>query len=305
MTLFVTFDELQPVLELAAYYRLDTPINYRYRVPGQHFLLIEEGRIDARTPQGEVSARSGDMLCFPAADENQYGYDGAVRYYEAHIQFALPPRHRHSVWIDGTGPLPLKVSLGGECSSMRRVFETYCIQLSQPGPAARALVTSALWEMLAILARVVRPSERSKLVLDVWQRVRMRLAGDLQELIEIQALAKEAELSVDHLIRGFRQRFGISPGQYRSRERFRQAAHRLRNGNEPIKAVAHAFGFADAYSFTRAFRRHLGVLPSDLRSGRIQSAMVDAQEDLLLPINRHVVPPNVGADFYGKYQPIH
>jgi len=305
MTDYVTFDELQPVLDLAAYYDHTNTITYRYRVPGQHFLLIEEGRIEAVTPIGEVTALAGDMLCFPAADLNQYGYAGRIRYYEAHIQFAPPPRNRHSVWIDGVGAVPLKISLGTDRPAMRRVFDTFCIQLSQAGPAARALVTASMWDMLAILARIVRPSQRQRLQLDTWQRLRMRLARDLSEDIEVQSLAVAEGISVDYLIRGFRQRFGVSPGQYRARERFRQAAHRLRTGDEPIKAIAHDFGFEDAYSFTRAFRRHFGVLPSDLRAGLVSATPVEQDADPLLPVNRHVLPPHIGGDFYGKYQPIH
>ena len=305
MTDYATFDDLQPVLDLAAYYDITNTITHRYRVPGQHFLLIEEGRIDAVTPIGEVFAGPGDMLCFPAADLNQYGYADHIRYYEAHIQFAPPPRNRNSVWINGVGALPLKVSLGAEQPAMRRVFDTYCIQLSQSGPAARALVNAAMWDMLALLARIVRPSQGQRLKLDSWQRLRMRLASELGADLEVQAVAQTEGISVDHLIRGFRQRFGISPGQYRARERFRQAAHRLRTGDEPIKAIAHDFGFVDAYSFTRAFRRHFGVLPSELRAGLVSAALVEQDAEPILPVNRHVVPPNTGGDLYGKYQPIH
>lgn len=304
MTLYATFDELQPVVDLAAYYEFTEPTRYKYRVPGTHFLLVESGRIFSHTPSGDAEAKAGEMLCFPAADLNEYGFRGPVRYYEAHIQLAPPPRNRHAVWIDGTGPLPLSLPVKPHLEAMRRIFTTFCVQLSQPGPGPRALVISAVWEMLAILAMVARPGGSQTLVIDDWQRMRMRLAADQRGKLEIQELARAAGMSADHLIRGFRQRFGVSPGHYRTRERLRQAAHRLRSSDEPIKAVAHAFGFVDAYSFTRAFRRYLGVLPSDLRAGRAASTADERTAEPLMPINRHIVPPNIGADFYGKFSPI-
>lgn len=310
VTVYVTYDELQPVVDLAAYYELSGPQEFPYRIPGSHFLLVTEGRIYARTPTGATEAKAGDVLCFPSADTNLYGFHGPVHYYEAHIQLAPPPRHRHVLWVDGAGPLPLSLPCQTQLGELRRVFDTICLHLAQPGPAARAHVTAAVWEMLAILAGVVRPNSRTGTRIDPWQRARQRLATDEGARLSIQGLAAELELSVDHFIRGFRRRFGISPGQFRSRERLRLAAHRLRAGDEPIKAIARACGFADTYAFSRAFRRYLGVLPSDVRANRVlvppsgpTGETGEVGSEPLMPVNRHIVPPDIGPDFYGRFQP--
>src|SRR3954466_9067958 len=66
---YVTLDELQPSVDLAACYDFHQDQRYQYRVPGAHFLLVAEGRIDGRSPSlGEAEARTGEMLCFPFAD---------------------------------------------------------------------------------------------------------------------------------------------------------------------------------------------------------------------------------------------
>jgi AraC-like DNA-binding protein len=119
----------------------------------------------------------------------------------------------------------------------------------------------------------------------------------------LREVAKEVGVSVDHFIRGFRSRFGASPAQYRAQEKLRHAAHCLRAGDEPIKALAADLGFADAYSFTRAFRRYFGVLPSDLREGRAPMPAVAAPVKPLLPINQHVLPPGADARFKDKFYP--
>ena len=81
-TQYVTLDELQPSVELTASYDFVKDERYQYRVPGQHFLLVASGRIDARTPSSETEARTGEMLCFPAADLNEYGVHAPTKYYE-------------------------------------------------------------------------------------------------------------------------------------------------------------------------------------------------------------------------------
>jgi AraC-like DNA-binding protein len=303
MTLYVTFDELMPVVDLAAYYQFTEPNHYRYRVPGAHFLLVESGRIYAHTPTGDAEAKAGEMLCFPSADLNQYGFHGPVHYYEAHMQLAPPPRHQHTLWIDDLGPLPLAIAVHPHEAVMRRVFSTFCQQLSQPGPVARALVSAAVWEMLAVLAGQVRPGAATSEAIDLWQRVRMRLAADRSGALEIRALAEEEGMSVDHFIRGFRRRFGVSPGHWRTSERLRQAASRLRSGDEAIKTIAHDLGFEDSSSFSRAFRKYLGVLPSDLRSGRAALPGSEPARQPLMPMNQHVIPPDAAQDFKNKFMP--
>jgi AraC-like DNA-binding protein len=304
-THYVTLDELQPTVDLAACYDFVEDERYQYRVPGAHFLLIAEGRIDGTSPSlGSAEARTGEMLCFPFADLNEYGVHAPTKYYEAHIQLAQPPRHRHALWLDGNGPLPLHVRLGGAAERMRAVFDAWCIELSQPGAVHRARVAAAFWEMIAILSEVVRPTATvSAQRLDPWQRARLRLGADLARELPMREVAKELGVSVDHFIRGFRSRFGTSPAQYRAQEKLRHAAHRLRSSDEPIKALAGELGFTDAYSFTRAFRRYFGVLPSDLREGRAPMPAVAAPAKPLLPINQHVLPPDAGAGFKDKFYP--
>src|SRR4051812_37713400 len=138
---YVTLDELQPSVDLAACYDFHQDQRYQYRVPGAHFLLVAEGRIDGRSPTlGAAEARTGEMLCFPFADLNEYGVHAPTRYYEAHIQLAPPPRNRHALWLDGIGPLPLRVRLGGAFERMRAIFDSFCIELAQPGAVHRARV---------------------------------------------------------------------------------------------------------------------------------------------------------------------
>ncbi len=307
-TSFVTLDELQPRVDLAACYHRLGPERYRYRVPGQHFLLVTAGRIDATTPSGRTEGRTGDLLCFPAADLNEYGMDEPTDYYEAHIRFAPPPRHRHAVWLDEVGPVPLRVRLGDGYERMRRIFDTLCCELPLSGAVHRARVVGAVWDMLGVIAESVRPAKGNTggaaPMLDVWQRSRMRLASDLGGKLEIRAIAVECDMSVDHFIRGFRRRFGISPGHYRAQQKLRHAAHRLRAGDEPIKALAHELGFADAYSFTRAFRKYLGVLPSDLRSGRAIPSAEQPPDQGLMTVNAHILPPDAGTDIYAECTPV-
>jgi AraC-like DNA-binding protein len=81
-------------------------------------------------------------------------------------------------------------------------------------------------------------------------------------------LAKACHLSVRQLQRRFTIIFGISPQQYWMKLRLRAACESLRQGDEPITAIAQRLGFCDQSSFTAHFRRHTGHTPNRFRLGK-------------------------------------
>ena len=66
-------NELKPALHLAGCYQYLRDVWFQYRVPSHHFILIESGRIEAKTQEGVFHAGARDLICFRPADLNQYG----------------------------------------------------------------------------------------------------------------------------------------------------------------------------------------------------------------------------------------
>jgi AraC-like DNA-binding protein len=94
------------------------------------------------------------------------------------------------------------------------------------------------------------------------------LARDLRDLLDVRLFTRTtlAEAgwalgaSPAHLVRSFRQTFGIAPHQYVVARRIDAARRRLLDG-EPIALVAAGVGFYDQAHFTRQFKRHVGTPP--------------------------------------------
>lgn len=78
--------------------------------------------------------------------------------------------------------------------------------------------------------------------------------------VKLDELASVADVSKFHLIRAFKDAFGMSPGKYHMQLRLIEARHRLRAG-ATIADVAFALGFYDQSHFINAFRKALGVSP--------------------------------------------
>lgn len=75
-------------------------------------------------------------------------------------------------------------------------------------------------------------------------------------------VAALCRLSTSQFCRVFRQEQGLSFGQHLLRYRLKQACERLADPGALTKEVAYAVGFNDLSYFTWAFKRQLGVCPT-------------------------------------------
>ena len=85
--------------------------------------------------------------------------------------------------------------------------------------------------------------------------------------IALEQAAALCRLSPTQFCRIFRQEQGATFGQHLLHYRLEQARERLAHPGALIKEVAYSVGFNDLSYFTRAFKRQLGVCPSEYQSG--------------------------------------
>lgn len=83
--------------------------------------------------------------------------------------------------------------------------------------------------------------------------------------VSVAELAAACNLSVSALERRFRKHLGKTPRQYITDVRLGHAQRLLVDTDKPIGTIALETGFADHSHFTRAFRRHSGRSPSEVR----------------------------------------
>jgi AraC-like DNA-binding protein len=120
--------------------------------------------------------------------------------------------------------------------------------------AALADIPSERWEQAAADANVAR-------VLAVMHE-RPAAALDMQMLSSI------ASLSVNTLLRRFRQATGTTPHQYLCRLRVDRAGVELVNSDDAIEEIAQRNGFCDRYHLSRVFKQMLGLSPAAYRASR-------------------------------------
>lgn len=110
----------------------------------------------------------------------------------------------------------------------------------------------------------MKPETRSFYELAV-QRAIERVVSDLDQALDLLALARAAALSTFHFHRVFRGLVGETPLELLRRLRLERAAWELLNGGSPVTGVAFAAGYETHEAFTRAFRAHYACSPSEFR----------------------------------------
>jgi AraC-like DNA-binding protein len=117
--------------------------------------------------------------------------------------------------------------------------------------------------LLSLLGRDTPPGDAEEFDLDRACRLLADTPG-----ADLGDVARQLGLSYGRFRKRFRARTGQAPGEYRLRRRLERARAELLAGNRTIAAIAADLGYANPFTFTAIFRKHVGCPPSAYRSGR-------------------------------------
>lgn len=85
------------------------------------------------------------------------------------------------------------------------------------------------------------------------------------EEITVESLCELAQYSPAHLTRKFKRETGLAPINYLRIYRLENAYKLLKNSKQNISEIARQCGFADANYFTRCFKSHFGLSPTQMK----------------------------------------
>lgn len=124
-----------------------------------------------------------------------------------------------------------------------------------------------------ILEQAVPREETHGWIGDI-SRVRViirRIRENPAERIPLDELAASLGVSEPHFLAVFRNATGMTPGEFRERERFLRACELLRNSYMKFSAIANELGYSDAFHFSRRFKAFYGLSPKEFRKNASSS----------------------------------
>ncbi|WP_126555401.1 AraC family transcriptional regulator [Dictyobacter kobayashii] len=182
------------------------------------------------------------------AIDNQLWSIGWVIYPEPADSHASDTLERHTELIQ-VDPQPLIVAIQGLC----REFSGYA------DPQALAL-----WSHLThcYAQRIINPIAIDRRLERLWEEV----ASHLAYAWNIDELAQRADMSREHLRRLCQSQLKCSPLRHVTRMRMREAAAMLISPAISINEIAHHVGYENQFAFSVAFKREIGITPTEYRA---------------------------------------
>jgi AraC-like DNA-binding protein len=132
------------------------------------------------------------------------------------------------------------------------------------------------FQLLSLLAGVSRLKPDSIERLARTRRIAPALSlihEHLDDDLSRERLAEEVHLSPSRFQAVFRDALGVAPRDYIQRQRMRTAQQLLVGTDLPVREVARRVGHGDAFHFSRAFKKSIGVSPVHYRQRAQPGAM--------------------------------
>ena len=97
------------------------------------------------------------------------------------------------------------------------------------------------------------------------EEIKRCIDGNYRENINLDTLAERFHFSREYIGRVFRARYGCAVYEYIQRVRMARARELLEDPRLPMQAIAEHLGYSNANYFSKAFRRHYHISPSEYR----------------------------------------
>ncbi|PZE20268.1 AraC family transcriptional regulator [Paenibacillus xerothermodurans] len=266
----------------------------------QPFSLTYIGRAEIKLPQGvDVRLPARDVNSFAVALEHKIsvalhtsssaGTSGSALAGEL---FLIPAEHGCTIRNVGSQPTSVML-INFRCSSAANTisgvqaagtaalsgpcaFHTFrmpglhnalreLIRASEPDGAAHFYrVQSVLYSMAAAFADSMQtPRARESELSGYVEHVRQLILNNYPQPMDMEELVQSSGVSGSRFYKAFKQQTGLSPHKYLTKIRMDASLPLLAATDSTIVETAHAVGYHDEFYFSRLFKQHIGMTPSE------------------------------------------
>jgi AraC family transcriptional regulator len=91
------------------------------------------------------------------------------------------------------------------------------------------------------------------------------IVENFPEMLKLTQIAAEVGVHPVYLATAFRQKFGVTIGEFVRKLRIEHACAELMKGDLPLTAIALQAGFVDQSHFSKVFKLYVGMTPHKYR----------------------------------------
>ena len=235
------------------YYGLDQDIVWR----------TDGGRLASRT-------RSGTITLIPEGHDGRWDIAGPIEV--SHVYLSDDRLQACAEQLSGGRRIELLGRVGFDDPAAARIMELLSREAGMDDPSSRLFVEQAMDLLCVQLLRGhssfgALKVEAPRGGLADWQvkRVTAYMREHLDEEIGLEELAALVNLSRFHFCTAFRKATGQTPHNWLVMQRIGEARRLLGVPELPVTEVALAVGYQTPSAFTAAFRKLVGMTPSEFR----------------------------------------
>ena len=212
---------------------------------------------------GRLLVRPGSLVVlFP---QDAHRYRAASREMLSHYWVWFGGEYGHHL-IEQCGVSPSQPVLTlGQSTSLQAFYLMLVDRLVSEPLGFRELAAANVVEILGLASNLAHHQESLEPEARLICGAQELLKSHLDQPVDLKQIAQSLGLKYDHFRRIFRQRTGLSPYQYHLRLRLARAKTLLRDTPIPVHQVAELTGFVNEYHFSKTFKKHAAVSPTEWR----------------------------------------
>lgn len=254
----------------------DIPIDRPNGMEGFIINITVNGKAWVRTAEGKtLICGKNDVLIFPPGVAHHYGRHESSDCWD-HFWIYFIPRPYWTEWLrwqksEGEiGKMTLENDAQGDM--FKGLFSETICWFSESNALSEAMAMNVLERIILSCYRLQAESlnkTQDHRVKEICQYLDNHLAED-ESLAELAARVCLSPSRLSHL---FRRDTGKTINEWKENQRVYRAKNMLQNTTLPVADIALLNGYADAFYFSRIFRRHSGMSPSGYRKNYVKLPM--------------------------------
>ena len=235
--------------------------NYRVeREKSHNYVLeyVEEGTGYIEIEDEKFTVNAGDAyLLYPGTKQKYYSdKDHPFKKYWVNFIGTDVDRMLEALKIKGIHHFP-KCNLMGYFIQLYSLDEVFVSSIDFSYFAFSTII-SMFVEMKKSLANKTNED-------DIAVKIKEMIDAHISENIKVLDICDELMLSKTFVIKTFKDKYHVTPNQYKLNRKMEIARNMLINENISIKQIAISLGFIDQYHFSNSFKKHHNMYPSEYR----------------------------------------
>ena len=238
-----------------------------YRPHGRkdyHILYIAEGRCFVTLNGETTEAPKGSVIVYLPDQPQEYSFDpddGSVSYY-IHFTGSECERLMQDTSLDKKNIFYI-----GKSHTLEGLFDMLIGEYKQKLRFCTQRMNGILLEIISVIGRkntymISGGSDMNKR----FEAVCEHIHNNISEKLTLKELSTKCSLSESRFSHLFTELFGKSPKQYIMNVRMENAKELLLDSDMSVLEVGTAVGIDDQNYFSRIFKKHCGMSPSEFRN---------------------------------------